>query len=171
MDSLRVEDPSDQEKDEGVVARFEQSGDDFKARGVVTYGTSGLAVTLVKVVAPGGVTRRMLNALRLVEVLDSVRETRTGSSDVLGDVRRLGNVAMSDDLLRDVALVYLEECGPGKGRGATRRSAVRFERTEGTMRAWIGRARAEGWLGPGAVGRMGPEPGPRLAEGETSSTS
>lgn len=70
---------------------------------------------------------------------------------------------MTDDLLRRVAMAYLEETGPGKDRAAITRMEQRFDRPRGTILTWVNRARKEGWLGPAVRGRMGSEPGPKLA--------
>lgn len=76
--------------------------------------------------------------------------------------RTSGRTPMTDELLRQVALAFIEETGPGKDKRAIQRMAERFDRPEGTLRTWIARARKEGWLAPGSKGRIGAEPGPKL---------
>jgi hypothetical protein len=69
---------------------------------------------------------------------------------------------MTAELLRSVAIAYIEESEVGTGRGLLNRMSERFGRPEGTVRTWVSRARKDGWLGPGARGRAGAEPGPKL---------
>ncbi len=76
--------------------------------------------------------------------------------------RRGGRAALTDDLLRDIAVRYLIETLPGQPPGAMKRMSARFGRPEETIRTWVGRARRDGWLGPSVKGRAGAEPGPRL---------
>jgi len=73
-----------------------------------------------------------------------------------------GRQMLSDDLMRRVAEAYLREAAPGQPPGAMGRLAAEFGRPEETMRTWVARARARGWLGPSRRGRRGAEPGPRL---------
>jgi transposase len=78
-----------------------------------------------------------------------------------------GRAPLTDDLLRRVAVAYLEETAPGKDRAAVTRVAARFDRPVKTINNWIARARNEGWLGPAAQGRAGADPGPRLLEAKS----
>lgn len=73
-----------------------------------------------------------------------------------------GRRPLTDDLLRAVAVAYLRETAYGQPSGALTRLAAEFGRPEETVRTWISRARARGWLGPGMRGCRGAEPGPRL---------
>lgn len=73
-----------------------------------------------------------------------------------------GRQPLTDDLLKSVAEAYLRETAYGQPPGAMKRLAAEFERPEETLRTWVGRARARGWLGPSRKGRRGAEPGPRL---------
>ncbi|MFD8948545.1 hypothetical protein ACFV0B_06790 [Streptomyces xanthophaeus] len=73
-----------------------------------------------------------------------------------------GRVPLPDELLREVAEGYISESAPGRPRGAVKRLAAALERPEDTVSRWVARARREGWLGPGAAGREGAEPGPKL---------
>lgn len=75
-----------------------------------------------------------------------------------------GRRPLDDDLLRRVAEAYLRETAPGQPTGAMARLAAEFERPEETVRSWLARARARGWLGPSRKGRRGAEPGPRLLD-------
>ncbi len=74
--------------------------------------------------------------------------------------RRKGRPPLPEDLLEDVAWAYLEEAK--RGRGLTRRLAVRFDRPEETIRDWIHACRIRGYLSPGVTGRRGAQPGERL---------
>lgn len=73
-----------------------------------------------------------------------------------------GRHLLDDGLLRRVAEAYLRETAYGQPTGAMGRLAAEFGRPEETIRSWIARARARGWLGPSRKGRRGAEPGPRL---------
>ncbi|MFD9519310.1 hypothetical protein [Streptomyces sp. NPDC059979] len=73
-----------------------------------------------------------------------------------------GRAPLPDELLREVAEGYISESAPGRPRGAVKRLAAALERPEDTVSRWVARARREGWLGPGAAGREGAEPGPKL---------
>ncbi|ULR50601.1 helix-turn-helix domain-containing protein [Streptomyces deccanensis] len=75
---------------------------------------------------------------------------------------RPGRAALPDELMRAVAEGYIAESAPGMPRGAVKRLAEALDRPEQTVSRWVARARKEGWLGPGAAGREGAEPGPRL---------
>jgi hypothetical protein len=68
----------------------------------------------------------------------------------------------TDELLERVALAYLRESEEGRPPGTMKRLAAEFGRPEETVRSWVVRARALGWLGPARSGRRGAEPGPRL---------
>ena len=71
---------------------------------------------------------------------------------------------MTENVLRELSVAYLEECAHGKPAGPVARLAARFDRPEETIRTWLGRARKEGWLTAGVKGRRGAEAGPRLLE-------
>ena len=173
------------EAEAGVVVHFAREYEGGTLRGDVSRGPTGLVITRVEVSAPAetGVTLRLLRGTPLGEVLTAVRAhaaledaRRQGTRAILGEEpvpgvltedateapQTSGRTPMTEDLLRKVAMAYLDETGPGKDRRAIQRLAARFERPEGTVRTWVGRARKEGWLGPGAKGRMGAEPGPKL---------
>lgn len=178
--------PSDEERSAGVVAHFEVDGQ--RIRGTVSRGDIGLVVTSVTVEAdlPGGVTHRALRDAPLAEVVRGVREyanmkelKRRGALPLLCDTAAVaglfspsdadlpntsGRVTVTDELLRQVSLVFIEETGAGKDKRAIQRTAERFGRSEGTVRSWVSRARKDGWLEPGSKGRIGAEPGPRLLE-------
>ena len=80
--------------------------------------------------------------------------------------RRSGRAPLTQELLRDVAVAYIEENAPGKPVGAMKRIATRFGKPEETIRNWVTRARRDGWLGPSVKGRAGAAPGPLLRGGE-----
>jgi hypothetical protein len=135
----------------------------------VARGDAGLAVTRVTVTAPlpGGITHIALRQVPLAEILRSVRAGLALA--IAGDVeipQTSGRTTMTDELLRAVAMAYIEETGPGKDKRAMQRMANRFGRPEDTVRRWVARARRERWLGPGSKGRIGAEPGPRLIVGD-----
>ncbi|GGW68471.1 hypothetical protein GCM10010503_52300 [Streptomyces lucensis JCM 4490] len=79
-----------------------------------------------------------------------------------GRPRRGGRPLITDDLLRQLAEVYLEETAEEKPAGALRRVAAKFDRPTETIRTWLARACKEGWLAPAVKGRAGGEPGPKL---------
>lgn len=174
--------PTDEEVAAGVVVHFEITGQ--RVKGTVSRGDAGLAVTSVTVEGelPGGVTQRFLRDVPLASVLRAVRAylslmeaQRRGTSAFLPAtglsaptdaelIDTSGRVEVTDELLRQVALVFIDESAPGKDSNAVQRVAQRYGRPVGTVRTWIARARKDGWLEPGSKGRIGAEPGPRLLE-------
>lgn len=149
-------------------------GGEWSVAGKAARTTNGLVIRSLDVrasdAATSGVTGNMLRKIPVGVILNHVR----------GDVRRLspqhleaesperaprrgGRTALTDDLLRSVAEAYLRETAADRPSGALRRMAAEFERPEGTIRTWLARARADGWLGPSVKGRAGAEPGPKLA--------
>lgn len=176
--------PTDEERAASVVAHFEIEG--RRIKGTVSRGDVGLVVTSITVEAdlPGGVTQRYLRDAPLAEVVRAVRAyvslieaQRRGTEALLGgepvtsfvptdaelpDTSK--RVTVTDELLRQVALVFIDESMPGRDANAIQRVARRFARPEGTVRSWIARARRDGWLEPGSKGRIGAEPGQRLLE-------
>lgn len=177
--------PSPAERQQGIAAYFSLDAPPFFIEGDVSRGDSGLVITRVSVAAPlpNGVTQRTLRDTPLADITKKIRAhvawqeaMREGTRVFLGqepapglflpeDVQipqTSGRTPMTDELLKQVALAYIEEAGPGKDRRAIQRMAERFDRPEGTLRTWIARARKEGWLGPGSKGRIGAEPGPKL---------
>lgn len=180
--------PPPGERTLGIVAHFELVTGQVLIKGFVSRGDSGLVIKHVEVTSqlPGGVTQRTLRETPLAGILKAIRAqvvwqeaAREGTRAFLGeepapglfepqDVRipeTSGRTPMSDELLRAVALAFIEETGPGKDKRAIQRMAKRFDRPEGTLRTWIARARKEGWLAPGSKGRIGAEPGPKLTGG------
>ncbi|MFJ3978349.1 hypothetical protein [Streptomyces sp. NPDC090021] len=81
-----------------------------------------------------------------------------------------GRAALPDELMQAVAEGYIAESAPGKPRGAVKRLAAALERPEATVSSWVAKARKDGWLGPGAAGREGAEPGPRLLQANAEQT-
>lgn len=182
---IKLAEPSEAEHEEGGVARFALGQEGVTISGLVSRGEAGLTITRVEVSAPlpGGVTQRLLRDTPLAGILKAARALaawenaqREGTRAFLGeepvsglflpeDLRvphTSGRTALTDDLLRQVAMAFIDETGPGKDRKALQRVAQRFDRPEGTVRGWIARARQEGWLAPGSKGRIGAESGPRL---------
>lgn len=107
---------------------------------------------------------KLLRRLKLSEMVQqsaSLLPPATGYTTPVGPATG-GRQMLSDDLLRQVAEAYLRETAPAQPPGAMGRLAAEFDRPEETMRSWITRARARGWLGPSRKGRRGAEPGPRL---------
>ena len=123
------------------------------ATGDVSRGPIGLVVTRVEVRAPAsaGVTQKLLRDLPLNEVLQGLRTERVLELPVRAVPAHptSGRTQITDELLREVAVNYLIETAPGKDRRAIQRLSQHFKRTEGTVRAWVARARQEGWLGQG----------------------
>ncbi|GHC27049.1 MULTISPECIES: hypothetical protein [Streptomyces rochei group] len=148
-------------------------GGEWVARGTVARSHSGLVMSSLEVVAdpkaPSGVTAAMLRKVPVGVILNHVRADVARLAPAEVDTprperapRRGGRAALPDDLLKQVAVSYLRETAPDRPSGAIQRLAAEFERPEGTIRTWLTRARADGWLGPSVKGRAGAEPGPRL---------
>jgi hypothetical protein len=74
--------------------------------------------------------------------------------------RRRGRPELSDELLIELAEIYIDEAS--HGRGVTRRLAERFDRPEPTIRDWITTARRRGFLAQSTPGRRVAAPGPKL---------
>lgn len=163
------------------------AGDDWAVSGDVERGPFGLVVSRLEIRRPGessGVTSGMLREIPVGEILAAVRiqlaqeEARQGASqrgrpdgvvaEAVGAPRRSGRAPLTPDLLRRVAIAYLQENTPGAGPGAMARLARRFGKPEETMRQWVARSRRDGWLGPGTKGRAGAEPGPKLIASGTA---
>lgn len=148
-----------------AVGRFEYADDDRTVVGEVVRTAAGLVVSQVKIstALPGGVTHAMLRKVPLGEILAQARSQAELAATATHPIRipPQRHTVMTDEVLRDVARVYIEECAAG-GRGVIGRMQERFERPQGTIVTWVSRARREGWLGPGVRGRLGAEPGPKL---------
>lgn len=188
--NLEITPPSAAARRRGVVAHFAYPAEEgWRAGGDVSTSSNGLVISRLEV-WPGGdgsqsVTAGILRQVPVGAIVATVRahatfeaaqgeatraaglgepmpKTLGGAADT--PQRRGGRAPLSDELIADVAVAYLEETLPGKGSGATKRLAERFERPEETVRAWVARARRDGWLGPGSKGRPGAAPGPRLLQ-------
>lgn len=183
--------PTPAERALGVVAFFSLDHGDLSLKGELARGETGLVVSRVLVEAPlpRGVTQRALKDAPLAGILRSVRAQvayqeamREGTRAFLGEEpapglflpedvhipKTSGRTELTDELLRQVALAFIEETGPGKDKRAIQRMVERFGRPEGTLRTWISRARKTGWLAPGSKGRIGAEPGPKLIESQSA---
>jgi hypothetical protein len=88
------------------------------------------------------------------------------ATDVAERPRR-GRPPLPDDLLRRVALGYIEDAQLGPG--VTRRLAQAFGVQPNTMRDYIRAARKREWLAPGAPGSRSAAPGLRLLDEVRSS--
>jgi len=177
--------PSPAERAQGIAALFTYMDGSVEIEGHASRGDSGLVITQVQVTAPlpTGVTQRALRDAPLAAIIKQIRAyvlfeqaRREGTRAIFGQEpapglfrpgdervpQTSGRTPMTDDLLRAVALAFIEETGPGKDKRAIQRLAKRFNRPEGTLRTWIARARREGWLTPGSKGRIGAEAGPKL---------
>lgn len=143
---------------------------DLTIEAEVSPGSNGLAITRVTVTAPlpGGVTFSALRQAPLAAILQEARSQLAPDAPAVQIPKTSGRTELTDELLRAVALAFIEETGPGKDKRAIRRMVKRFGRPEGTVRTWISRARKAGWLAPGSRGRIGAEAGPRLREWMTS---
>jgi hypothetical protein len=168
---------------DGVAATFTCKASDWEASGTVSRGPRGLVISALEVrpeaTSTSGVTGALLRKIQVGEVLHVVRaavaQATQARERALADVppepasltsgtRRGGRAALSDDLLRQVAISYLAETAPDKPAGAVARMAEEYHRPEETIRSWIARARRSGWLGPSVRGRAGAEPGKRLVD-------
>jgi len=130
----------------------------------------------------GGITTNLLRELSPASALDVAAEVAPEELDVtlaiefLETLDRMGPVEdakslrgrprTSDRRLAEVSMLYLKELP--KGTGITQRMATRFTRMDGhhvapsMVRDWIRRARVEGFLSEGQMGRAGATAGPRL---------
>lgn len=160
----------------GVVREFKWRGNQIEATGDISRGEAGLVITRIEVLAPMpmGLTHKLLQRIPLGDVLAAARadinyqiEQSIIAADRPQEPLPPGRILVTDDLLRQVARAYLEETGPGKDRAVLDRLVERLGRPKGTIRTWIARARAEGWLGPAVQGRVGAEPGPKLMTWQT----
>ncbi|MGW2256096.1 hypothetical protein ACWCXH_39060 [Kitasatospora sp. NPDC001660] len=181
--------PTDEAASHGVVAHFDYRPDDtWTVFGDLSRGPHGLVISRLEITpAEGstGVTGGLLRKIPTGEILSAVRlkaawesAQRDGTRALLGEEpvpglfeegdaaapQRGGRTPITPDLLRQVAMAYLEETAPGTPSGAMKRMAERFGRPEETVRTWVTRARKDGWLGPGAKGRTGAEPGAKLLQ-------
>lgn len=99
-------------------------------------------------------------------------ETRTSleSAAALAEQapRSAGRPQLPDDLLEAVATAYTQELAGGAG--LTRRLAERFCRPEPTVRDWITKARARGYLSAAVPGRRGGQTLQRRTSGLESGT-
>jgi hypothetical protein len=149
-----------------VVGRFECNSDYLAIVGEVTRTSAGLVMSRVEVSTdlPSGLTHKLLREVPLGEILAQARARveladRAANQPIRIPPQR--HATMTDEVLRDVARVYIKECASG-GRGVIGRMQERFGRPQGTIITWVSRARRDGWLGPGVKGRLGAEPGPKL---------
>lgn len=167
---------------EGVVATFQckPRNDEWEVTGDITRNAQGLVISRLELLSKdpsgNGVTGGLLRRVAVSDILHvarahvalAVQAEVEGGAAVFptnpAEPRRGGRGALSDDLLRSVAISYLAETAPGRPAGAVKRIAAEFERPEETVRSWISRARKAGWLGPSVKGRAGAEPGPRLRD-------
>lgn len=118
------------------------ANDEWHKKGLTTLGPTGMRVVPVP------------------ELTEHVRAALERTAAVPN--RRQGRPPLPDELLEEVARAYLEEAK--RGRGLTRRLALRFDRPDETVRDWIHACRVRGYLSPGVTGRRGAQPGPRLLE-------
>ncbi len=161
------------------MATFEcrPASNEWLAKGDVTRGTQGLVISRIELrandPAGNGITASLLRRIQLSDVLHvaravTARAAQSTETPVLESTEKRqqsgGRTALSDELLRSVAVAYLFETSPGSPPGAVKRMAKQFGRPEETVRSWIARARKAEWLGPSVKGRAGAEPGPRLRD-------
>lgn len=113
---------------------------------------------------------RIVSSLQTLLTIDEARSERTQQSppkpadqpEEPKRPRRGGRPPITDELLRELAEVYLAETAAGKPARSLDRIAERFGRPTETIRTWLSRARKDGWLAPAVKGRAGGEPGPKL---------
>lgn len=153
---------------------------EWSASGTARRSANGLLISSLEIRAneptQSGVTGNLLRKVPVGEILNHVRADvarlapteRAETQQLQRAPRRGGRAALSDELLRQVAVAYLTETRPDRPGGALQRLAAEFGRPEGTIRTWLARARADGWLGPSVKGRAGAEPGPLLRGNLTS---
>lgn len=161
----------------------------WSIEGAIARGSKGLLISRIEVLpppvaeAPHGITTRILQRIPVDKILAAVRAhaayeqaRKEGTRQILGqepapgvftdqDAKSSAVVrrnAVTDELLQRVAHAYVRETAAGQPPGALKRLADQFDRPEKTIQRWIARARQEQWLGPGAPGRVGAEPGPKL---------
>ncbi|UXY28581.1 hypothetical protein [Streptomyces sp. HUAS TT20] len=165
---------------EGVVATFQcrPRSDEWAVAGDVTRNAQGLVISRLELISKdlsgSGVTGGLLRRIQVSDILHvarahvalAVHSETDGPTfpEASSKSRSGGRGALSDELLRSVAVAYLAETAPGRPAGAVKRMAQEFDRPEETVRSWIARARKAGWLGPSVKGRAGAEPGPRLRD-------
>ncbi|MFK0125548.1 hypothetical protein ACIQSP_19810 [Streptomyces nigra] len=165
---------------EGVVATFQcrPRNEEWAVEGDVARNAQGLVISRLELISKdlsgNGITGGLLRRVAVSDILHVARahvalavhaETDTPAlPEASSRPRSGGRGALSDELLRSVAVAYLAETAPGRPAGAVKRMAKEFERPEETVRSWITRARKGGWLGPSVKGRAGAEPGPRLRD-------
>lgn len=185
---VRIFETNEDSKPE-VVAHFSYSeaSELWTVFGDVKRGAHGLVISRLEITpeaSSSGVTAGLLRKIPVGEILASIRTKaaweaaqKANTRALLGEepiagvfhegdetrARRSGRAPLTQELLRDVAVAYIEENAPGRPAGAMRRIAERFGKPEETVRNWVTRARRDGWLGPSVKGRAGAEPGPRLA--------
>lgn len=166
MAGIQISAPSPADAARGIACRFDWDGGDLRATGDVSRGEQGLVITRVEITAsaPAGITHGLFRQAPLGDVLRAANTWLRPTAPATDYVIPSGRVLVTEDLLRHVALAYLDESGPGKDRAVLQRLETRFGRPMGTVRGWVQRAREDGWLGPGIQGRMGAEPGPRLID-------
>ncbi|MEU0971331.1 hypothetical protein ABZ357_40215 [Streptomyces sp. NPDC005917] len=162
-----------------VVATFEcrPTSNEWVAKGDVTRGAQGLVISRIELQAVdptgNGITASLLRRVQVGDILHLARATTARAAQSAWSAAAMleyperrprsgGRSALSDELLRSVAVAYLAETAPGRPAGAVKRMASEFDRPEETVRSWVARARKAGWLGPSVKGRAGAEPGPRL---------
>ncbi|MEW2272189.1 hypothetical protein [Streptomyces griseofuscus] len=164
-----------------VVATFEArpTSGEWLATGDIARGIQGLVISRVEMrttnSAGSGITGSLLRRVQVGDILHVARAVVARAAQSTEPTQPVeypwrrpqrsgGRSALSDELLRSVAVSYLAETAPGRPAGAVKRMAAEFDRPEETVRSWISRARKAGWLGPSVKGRAGAEPGPLLRD-------
>lgn len=174
-----IGEPTPEQYAGGTAATFVyRSPDGWTASGLITETDRGPGIQRLEI-DPGGssetVTAKMLRGIPLTDiisaaasstpVLEAVARARRSIQTDEREPRRPGRAPLPDELLRQVAELYLEETGPGKPRGAVVRVAERMGKDASTLSRWVHQARRRGWLGPAVPGREGGTAGPRLLAG------
>jgi len=172
-----------------AIAMVQQSDDQWRVRWVVAKRDGAYLVRALHLepetrsTPAGGITTNLLRELSPSSAAEAASTARMGPRDpalrmaglemfiqrmgpAAEEKSRRGRPRTSDRRLAEVSLLYLKELQ--KGRGITQRMAYRFTRIDGhhvapsTVRDWIRRARVEGFLSEGQMGRAGATAGPRL---------
>jgi hypothetical protein len=173
---LEISRPPEARNNDSIADYSYIDKDGWRARGTLGYSTEGglYLQSLTFEPPPGGrITAKMLRELPLTDIVAKARSAEIIANALHEAQAEMvpekptgatgpGRTPLSEDLLREVALGYLDQTAPGMGRGAVKRLAERMGVDQKTMSRYVFRARQTGWLGPAIQGREGSEPGPKL---------
>lgn len=155
-------------KIEGAEFSCQSPDGTLQVTGAVSRSERGIVISRMEwsTEHPIGIFAKTHRDFPMVELIACLRAAvMPDQPEISIEADENGRTALTDDHLRQVALAYLAETGPGQPRGAARRLAQRYGRPETTIHRWVLLARQRGWLEQTWQGRRGAEPGPRLLEG------